>query len=69
MNAAMNQVLCKGGMHHVPASAIVERRNGRLICSVCVAMIHARMAGKSVARPVDQESQALPNRQFRMLPR
>ena len=56
-------------MHHVPVTAIVERRNGRLICSVCFAMIKARMAGKMVARPVAQESQALPNRQFRMLRR
>ena len=69
MSGTMNQVLCKGGMHYVPRIAIVERRNGRLICSVCVAMIKARMAGKSVARPVEQESQVLPNRQFRMLRR
>ena len=65
----MSQVLCKGGMHYVPQSAIVEHRNGRLICFVCFAMIKARMAGKMVARPVEQESQALPNRQFRMLRR
>ena len=40
----MNQVLCKGGMHYVPQSAIVEHRNGRLICFVCFAMI-PRAAG------------------------
>lgn len=64
----MSLVLCKGGMHHVPPQTIVELRNGRLICSACVALIRARMSGQASPQQ-EHRSQALPNRQFRMLPR
>lgn len=65
----MSTVLCKGGMHHVPAHTIVMRRNGRRICSACLRLIKDRVAG--IAQPVPQgrAHPALPNPQFRVMPK
>ncbi len=68
----MSTVLCKGGMHHVPASAITQVRNGRKICSACVALILARMDGTAAAAPKPEKRRghpALPNPQYRVMRR
>lgn len=62
-------VLCKGGMHHVPPSAISQVRNGRKICSACVALILARMAGTAAKPERRRGHPALPNPQYRVMRR
>lgn len=67
MNAT---VLCKGGMHHVPPASIAQVRNGRKICSACVALILARMAGTAKAAQEKRRGHpALPNPQYRVMRR